>query len=361
MKAAVISLGSESSQMLVSSLSKYFDVVDELDLKQIEIVLEAGKPQVMHSGIVLKRYDCVYLRGSFKYAQVLSAISSALSGEAYTPIKPYTFSIGHDKFLTQLVLQKKGIPMPKAYLASTVEGAKAVLEKLRFPIIIKFPSGTHGKGVLISDSYASASSMLDALFVMNKSFIIQEYIETGGVDIRVIVAGEKVVASMKRIAVQDEKRANIHMGAVGKPYTLDFRTQKIAVNAAKAVGADICAVDILEGPRGPMVIEVNLSPSFQGITKATKIDVADKVAAVLYSKAEDFMKSKSEGEEKGLLQSIDIGKKQEIAREVIAPITFRGNRMLLPEVATRISGFSEEKDYIIKFKGNTIVIENLRL
>src|SRR3989338_1212755 len=100
--------------------------------------------------------------------------------------------------------------------------------------------------VLCSLSLSAASSMLDAIDTLRQPFLIQQYIETEGSDIRAIVIGDKVAASMKRKAVMGEKRANIHAGGKGEPIVLDEHTKKIAVNAAKSIGAEICAVDILE-------------------------------------------------------------------------------------------------------------------
>ena len=50
-------------------------------------------------------------------------------------------------------------------------------------------------------------------------------IETNGTDIRAIVVGGKVVASMQRKAVEGERRANIHAGGKGSPIELDFKTK----------------------------------------------------------------------------------------------------------------------------------------
>ena len=87
---------------------------------------------------------------------------------------------------------------------------------MKYPIVLKFPHGTQGKGVMFAESFAAASSMLDALIALKQPFLIQEYIETGGVDVRAFVVGDKVVASMKRKAVRGEMRANIHAGGTGE-------------------------------------------------------------------------------------------------------------------------------------------------
>ena len=53
---------------------------------------------------------------------------------------------------------------------------------------------------------------------------------------------------------------------------------EIAVRAAETLGLDIAGVDMLDSSRGPLVLEVNSSPGLEGIEKATRVNVAGKVA-----------------------------------------------------------------------------------
>jgi len=246
MKAAVISLTSISSKWTIGAMKKYFDSVDSIDLRNIDVSLGIGKLDVLFNGQPLEKYDCIYAKGSFRYSSLLRSITNALYSTTYMPIKPETFDIGHNKLLTHLALQHYKIPMPKTYLSSTTEAAKKILKNVNYPIIMKFPHGTGGKGVMFAESFAAASSMLDALTALRQPFIIQEYVEAGGVDIRAIVVGKKVAASMKRKAVKGEERANIHAGGKGEACVLDSHTKKIAVSTAQSIGAEICAVDMLE-------------------------------------------------------------------------------------------------------------------
>ncbi|MFQ5475155.1 MAG: RimK family alpha-L-glutamate ligase [Candidatus Nanoarchaeia archaeon] len=281
MKAALVSLGSTSSKWTVEAMQKYFDIVDAVNLKDVEVHLSAKGTSILYQGKPFEHYDCVFLRGSFRYVQLLTSIASTLEGKAYMPFHPDSFTIGHDKLLTHLKLQQAKIPMPSTYISSNAVAAKQLLEKLNYPIVLKFPQGTQGKGVMFADSFSSASSMLDAFSALNQLVIIQEYVETGGEDIRAIVVGDKVIAAMKRKAVEGEKRANIHAGGTGEMCQLDYNTKQIAIKTARVIGAEICAVDILESVKGPLVIEVNLSPGLQGISKATDLNVAEAIGKYL--------------------------------------------------------------------------------
>jgi|TARA_B100001964_G_scaffold245262_1_gene331104 ribosomal protein S6--L-glutamate ligase len=359
MKAALISLGSKSSEMTLEAMRKYFDAVDSINIKSMEVTLGSKGLSILYDSKPLQKYDCVYAKGSFRYAPLLRSITTSLYGNTYMPIKPNTFTIAHDKLLTHLALQYYKIPMPNTYVLSTIGAAKKILKDLKYPIILKFPHGTQGKGVMFADSFAAASSMLDAIETLKQPFLIQEYIETEGSDIRAIVVGDKVVAAMKRKAAGEEKRANIHAGGKGEPLILDAHAKKIAVDTAKSIGAEICAVDILETAKGPSVIEANISPGLQGITSVTKIDVTDKIAKYLYEKTKEFSEKGKTTETSRMFTDLGVGKagKSDTEQQIVTNLDFRSERILLPKIITKLAKFDEKEDVVIKARKGKVSVE----
>jgi ribosomal protein S6--L-glutamate ligase len=358
MKAALMSMGSKSSEMTLVAMKKYFSSVDDINIKNMEVML--GKElSILYNGKPLPKYDCIYAKGSFRYAPLLRTITTAFYDTVYMPIKPNTFTISHDKLLTQLALQYNNVPMPDTYVISSVDEAKKILEQIKYPIILKFPQGTQGKGVMFAESFAAASSMLDAIDNLKQPFLIQEYVETEGSDLRAFVVGDKVVASYKRKAAPGEKRANLHAGGKAEPIILDEQTKKIAVNTAKSIGADICGVDILETVKGPHVIETNISPGLQGITSVTGIDVADKIAKHLYEKTKEFTEKGKSKETFKLFtdMGVDTAGKTGSEQQIITNLDFRSERILLPKIVSKITKFDEKEDVVIKVKKGKISLE----
>lgn len=351
MKAAVISLGSISSRWLVDALKKYFDEVDSIDIQEIEVSIGEKTAQVLYQGKPLPKYDCIYAKGSFRYATLLRAVTTLLQKDTYMPLKPGSYTIGHDKLLTHLKFQEHNVPQPTTYLASTAQEGKKIVKKIPFPIVMKLPAGTHGKGVMLADSPEGASSMIDALALLKQPFLLQEYIETGGKDYRLIVVGTDVVAGMKRIAAKGEKRANIHAGGHGEKITPDERSKKAAINAAHACGAEICAIDILPSIKGPLVLEINLSPGLQGITKVTKINVADKIAQYLHKKTKEFRQK----QEKTVITE-QLGTEQEIH----GTLDYKGNRILLPEIISMAAKIAPTAEVEMRAKKGEITIKKLK-
>ena len=360
MRAAVVSLGSKSSKWVIEEMKKYFDVVDDINLKEIEISI-GQDDMVLYKGKKLEKYDCIYAKGSFRFAPVLRALTHDLGRNCYMPIGPEAFSVVHDKFLTHIILQQSKIPMPKTYLASTVQASRMLLDKINYPIIMKLLQGTQGKGVLFADSHAAASSILDTLSSLNQPFIIQEFIDTAGSDTRVIVCGEKVVGAMVRRAKANEQRSNIHSGGKGEAVKVSDEVKKLAVKTAKALRMDIGGIDILEGSKGPVVIEANLSPGLQGITDATKENIAAKLAQFLYEKTLEFKQNQDGGDsaeklfgDMGIsIEDSEDGKVQNI----ISNLDFRGDKIILPEIVNKIAKFKEEDECVISLEKGKVSIE----
>lgn len=354
MKLAIISLFGPSSNDIAEKTKKYFSEVNHLNLRKMEVHAEKDL-KVLYQGKLIKDYDCVYIRGSYKYANLQRSIARAIYQKCYQPMHPKAFTLAHNKFLTILEMQKKQVPIPKTCLAASEQEAKKSLKNLKFPIIIKTPAGTQGRGVMFADSESAAKSLIDALETFKQPYILQEYIETNATDVRAIVLKDKVIASMKRKGNIDEARANIHAGGKGQPYELDIDTEKIAIRAAKAIGSEVCAVDILESGK-PYVIEVNLSPGLQ-ISDIVKKDVADEIAKFLAQQTREFLKARKSTDYKKIITDIEAESKNANTKKIITNLDIKAGIIKLPRITTKISGFDIDDEVTITAKKDKIIIK----
>lgn len=181
-----------------------------------------------------------------------------------------------NKVTTLQIMAKKGIPVPETVFSINPDNVEEQIEFLGGPpVIIKLQEGTQGKGVMLAESKKSAKSIIDTLYNMNTSILLQQYIaEANGEDLRVIVVGNKIVASMKRTSGLDDFRSNVHRGGNIEPVQLTPKEKFIALNATKHLGLGIAGVDMIRSNNGPLLIEVNASPGLKGIETATGINVA---------------------------------------------------------------------------------------
>lgn len=170
---------------------------------------------------------------------------------------------------------------PLNYTEKTDEFFKEVEKFIPYPIVVKEVYGSMGRGVYLAKTHEELKKLHEELNF--KPHVFQKFIGKGGEDTRVIVIGGKAKAAMKRINEKDF-RSNVELGGVGIKADVDAEEAKLAEKCAKILNLDYCGVDVLSDEKGLCVCEVNSNAFWNGIVKATGIDVAGAYADYLVSK-----------------------------------------------------------------------------
>ncbi|MBQ3133830.1 MAG: RimK family alpha-L-glutamate ligase [Clostridia bacterium] len=189
-----------------------------------------------------------------------------------------------DKSLTHIALSRQGLPQPRTMLApmtyvSYTEAGEAFLqtaaERLGFPLVFKECFGSLGEQVyLVADA---AELRARAASMKHRPFVLQEFIAgSAGTDKRLYVVGDRVVAAMRRHSDGDF-RANIGAGGSGEAYTPTAQEEELAKKACQALGLVFAGVDLLDGPDGPLICEVNASAHMAALEACTGVDVAGEI------------------------------------------------------------------------------------
>jgi ribosomal protein S6--L-glutamate ligase len=243
------------------------------------VTLERGNPIVRYEGEEIRDVDVIIPRIASSLTKYGSSIVRQFEMQGvFTTASSIAIVRSRDKLRSMQLLAKAGVGIPKTVFARETADLEDVLSQVGgAPTIIKVARGTHGNGVVLAETNKAAKAVMQAFYVEGVSFLVQEFIaESAGTDIRVIVVGGKVVASMKRQSLDDDFRSNLHQGGEGKIVKLTEEERKTAQRAAKAMGLPICGVDMMRSARGPLVLEVNSSPGFS-IEKVTGRDVAAQI------------------------------------------------------------------------------------
>jgi ribosomal protein S6--L-glutamate ligase len=184
-----------------------------------------------------------------------------------------------DKLWCLQLLAGANIDVPRTVMATSGAVVRRLVEQVGgLPCIIKLLRGTQGVGVMIANSLSEATTILQTFQGLGQDVCLQEFVhESKGKDVRALVVGDQVVGAMRRRAKQGEFRSNLHRGGEGTPVRLDPSYEEAAVKAAKVIGLEIVGVDMLEGAAGPRVMELNSSPGFEGLERATKKDIAGAI------------------------------------------------------------------------------------
>ena len=274
-----------TTKRLMDEARKEFKQVDYAPILEIQLHLESKKGMdVLYEKKSLTDYDYVLPRIDSKRAEAGYHVFRVLDNLGVR--KPYpadTIMIAHNKFITLERMVKYDIPIPTTYLTSSREAAKKILGKLKLPVILKLLSGFGGEGVMFIESKEAAESTIDTMRVLQQHMLLEEYVPNPGEDVRGIVAGNEVIASYKRVAAKGERKANIHLGGSAVTYKLNSEQEEVVLKAAEAIKAKICAIDMLIGKEGPMVIEANINPGLGGIEKTTGVNVAQRMIRYIAS------------------------------------------------------------------------------
>jgi ribosomal protein S6--L-glutamate ligase len=189
-----------------------------------------------------------------------------------------------DKYRTYLRLQDFGLTQPKTVLIPNEDGIETSFKNLdtKFPIIMKTLRGSKGVGVLFIESERGLNSLVQLLFKQDSQadLLIQEYKKTK-FDVRVLVLGGKIIATMQRDVLEGDFRSNYSQGAKVKTYNLSELEIEQCLLAAKAIGGLFTAVDFIPSENTkkdpPYILEVNSSPGTEGIEEANKKNIVKEV------------------------------------------------------------------------------------
>ena len=186
-----------------------------------------------------------------------------------------------DKYDLLAILEDNGIPVPRTAVTENVNEALKAFNELGEDVIVKPIFGSRGIGSTRLKDPEIASTVFRAIAFYHGVIYLQEFVHHGFSDIRAFVVGDRVVAAMRRVA--DSWKTNYSQGARPEPLKLDKAMEEMAIKSAKLIECKIAGVDILESPRGPLVIEVNSQPGWRGLQSVTRVNIADKIVAFILS------------------------------------------------------------------------------
>jgi ribosomal protein S6--L-glutamate ligase len=282
MKIAILSNGpgNYSTKRLKQVAKQRGHDVKVIKYNECYVSIEKDKPVIRYRGESLGQFDAVIPRIAQSYTKYGTAMVRQFeSMGAYTTASSIAINRSRDKLRAYQVLAKAGVGIPKTVFARETANFDDVVELAGgTPLIIKVARGTHGNGVVLAETPKAAKAVMQAFYVEGVNFLVQEFVkESAGTDIRALVVGSRVVASVKRQSLDDDFRSNTHQGGVGKVVKLTEEEERTAVKAAKAMGLPVCGVDMMRSSRGPLVLEVNSSASLKTPELITKRDVATKI------------------------------------------------------------------------------------
>jgi [lysine-biosynthesis-protein LysW]--L-2-aminoadipate ligase len=184
-----------------------------------------------------------------------------------------------NKFLTTTALIENEVPTPRTLIAFTPESAIQAIEELGYPVVLKPAVGSWGRLLSKVNDRDAAEAILEHKEVLgsyhHSIYYIQEYIQKPGRDIRSFVVGDETICAIYRSSPHWITNTARGGEATNCPVTPEIHD--ISLRAAKAVGGGVVAIDLLEGPDGLLVNEVNYTMEFRNSIETTGVDIPGKI------------------------------------------------------------------------------------
>lgn len=282
MKIAILSKGSlnyTTRRLREVAIARGHDV-EVINYAKCYMTTEKSNPVVYYKGKALPKYDAIIPRIAQSYTKYGTAVARQFEMQgSFSTASSIAINRSRDKLRSYQIMARQDVGIPKTVFARETANLEEVVELAGgAPVIIKVARGTHGNGVVLAETRKAAKAVMQAFYVEGVNFIVQEFVaESAGTDIRALVVGGRVVASIQRQSLDDDFRSNTHQGGVGSPVKLTPEEEKTAIKAAKSMNLAVCGVDMMRSKDGPKVLEVNSSASIKTPELVTKRDVATKI------------------------------------------------------------------------------------
>ncbi|WP_136253051.1 30S ribosomal protein S6--L-glutamate ligase [Onishia niordana] len=266
-----------STRRLIEAAEQRGHTARVIDTLRCYMNITSHRPSIHYKGEELEPFDAVIPRiGSSVTFYGCAVLRQFEMMGTYVLNDNVSITRSRDKLRSLQLLSRKGVGLPVTGFAHSPDDIPDLITMVKgAPLVIKLLEGTQGIGVVLAETNQAAESVIQAFMGMKANIMVQEYIkEAKGADIRCLVIGDKVVASMKRQAAEGEFRSNLHRGGSASVIRITPEERSTAIRAAKAMGLRVAGVDLLRSNHGPVIMEVNSSPGLQGIETATGKDIA---------------------------------------------------------------------------------------
>jgi RimK family alpha-L-glutamate ligase len=187
----------------------------------------------------------------------------------------------HDKLRTMRLLRAAGVRHPPAVRLREV----AELRRHELPFVVKPRLGSWGRDVHLCESPEGRERCIavirDRSWFRRQGAFVQQLVPPQLHDLRLVVAGGRVVGAGERRAAPGEWRTNVSLGGSCAPALPGAEARALGLAAAKAIGIDLVGVDLLPAQDGPVVLELNGAVDFDRVYSFPGRDVFVDAAVAL--------------------------------------------------------------------------------
>ena len=210
------------------------------------------------------------------------AIAAALESAGVQVINPSrVIEVCGNKLVTNAALTRAGLPTPRTIVAFDPEEALRAVETIGYPCVLKPVVGSWGRLLAKINDRDAAEAVIEHKATLggyqHGTYYVQEFIQKPERDIRAFVVNGETIAAIYRTS--PHWVTNTARGAKASNCPVTDEVSALSSAAARAVGGEVVAVDLLEAPgRGLLVNEVNHTMEFKNSVSASGVDIPGHIA-----------------------------------------------------------------------------------
>ena len=187
-----------------------------------------------------------------------------------------TSRIANDKWQTYLLAKRLGIEV-----MDTAQAIYTPPDHITYPKVLKSVDGHGGSEVFLVKSAEEYAEILTRMG--GKRIIVQDLCDEPGIDMRVYVMGDRVLAPIERTSESDF-RSNFSLGGNVKMGKTTDEIHKIIAKLRHALGFDFVGIDFIRHNKEWILNEIEDVVGTRMLYSLTDIDAADEYIAYVIDK-----------------------------------------------------------------------------
>lgn len=192
------------------------------------------------------------------HTELALSLAGVLHAEGARLLNPYGSCLAaQDKVSACRRMHAAGVAVPPTWVTGDPALVTELLED--GPLVMKPVRGHRGQGVVEVRHPDDVAAM--AVAGADTPLVVQRHVAGPGEDLKVYVVGNEVFAVRKPFSADSFTRP-------GRPVAVSEEVRSIALRCGEALGLGLYGVDVIEGPDGPVVVDVNYFPGYKGVPGA---------------------------------------------------------------------------------------------
>jgi ribosomal protein S6--L-glutamate ligase len=272
-----------TTRRLVAAGRKRGHQVRVLDPARCELLMSGRVAEIFYQGKKVGPVDVVIPRIAESITNYGLAVVDHFALRGVALVNDATsIAQARNKLRCLQSLSAHGVDVPATVMAQDAGQIRKMVELVGgVPVLVKLLHPNGRAGVMVCETLQSMGAALDAVLGLGHNFIVQQYVGArGGRDLRALVVGDRVIAAVRRNTRSGRLARTLSRGARLTPVTLARSQERMAIESARVIGLQACAVDMIEADGKTRVFEVNASPGLKDLEAVTGRDLATPIIAL---------------------------------------------------------------------------------